>query len=225
MVLSIYEKQRILFYNSAGLQPSQIVSALKVEDIRTTRQTVARFLRRFLQTQTIARKEGSGRPSKITPQVRYIVDQAMKNDDEHKLLTARGISISFSTIIRCRSMLGCTFRGSKYCQLIRRQNKIKRFIWACDNFTDAVNNGFSDVIWTDETTVQLESHRRHSFRKMGEPAVLKPRPKHPMKLHVWAGISPTPVAIFEGIMDAEFYISLLRSHLLPFIRHTCIYVS
>ena len=153
----------------------------------------------------------------------------MKNDDEttatqiHKLLTARGISISFSTIIRCRSMLGWTFRGSKYCQLIRRQNKIKRFIWACDNFTEAVNNGFSDVIWTDETTVQLESHRHHSFRKMGEPAVLKPRPKHPIKLHVWAGISrkgPTPVAIFEGIMDAEFYISLLRSHLLPFIRHT-----
>ena len=227
MVLSIYEKQRILFYNSKGLQPSQIVSALKVEDIRTTRQTVARFIRRFQQTKTIARKEGSGRPSKITPQVRCIVDQAMKNDDEttaiqlHKLLTAQGISISFSTIIRCRSMLGWTFRGSKYCQLIRRQNKIRRFIWACDNLNEAVNNGFSDVIWTDKTTVQLESHRRHSFRKKGEPAALKPRPKHPIKLHVWAGISrkgPTSVAIFEGIMDAEFYISLLRAHLLPCIR-------
>ena len=154
-----------------GLQPSQIVSALKVEDIHTTRQTVARFIRRFQQTKTIARKEGSGRPSKITPRVRRIVDEAMKNDDEttaiqlHKLLTTQGISISFSTIICCRSMLGWTFRGSKYCQLIRRQNKIRRFIWACANFNEAVNNGFGDVIWIDETTVQLESHRRHSFRK------------------------------------------------------------
>ena len=225
MVLSIYEKQRILFYHSNGLLPSQIVSALKVEDIHTTRQTVARFSRRF---QTIARKEGSGRPSKITARVKQLVDCAMREDDEttatqlHKLLTLHGISISFSTIIRCRSMLGWTFRGSKYCQLIRRQNKIKRFLWACDNYQEAVSNGFSDVIWTDETTVQLESHRRHSFRKKGEPATLKPRPKHPVKVHVWAGISrkgPTSVAIFEGIMDAEFYISILQKHLLPFIRH------
>ena len=62
-------------------------------------------------------------------------------------------------------MLGWTFRGSKYCELIRQQNKIKRFIWPCDNFNEAASNGFSDVIWTDETTVQLESHRHYSFRK------------------------------------------------------------
>jgi hypothetical protein len=40
---------------------------------------------------------------------------------------------------------------------------------------------------------------------------------------VWAGISkrgPTPVVIFEGIMAAEFYISILRTSLLPFIRST-----
>ena len=176
----MYQKQKIIFYNSQELLPSQIVSALKVEDIHTTRQTVARFLRRFQQTKTIALEKGSGRPSKITPQVRYIVDQAMKDDDEttatqvHKHLTAHGISISFSTIIRCHSMLGWTFRRSKYCQLIRQQNKIKRFLWACDNFNEAATNGFSDVIWTDETTVQLESHRRHSFRKKWEPAALKP---------------------------------------------------
>ena len=40
-----------------------------------------------------------------------------------------------------------------------------------------------------------------------EKTTLKPQPKHPIKLHVWAGISrkaPTLVAIFEGIVDAEF---------------------
>ena len=151
----------------------------------------------------------------------------MQEDDEttatqlHNLLTSNGISISLSTIIHCRSMLGWTFRVSKYCQLIRRQNKIRRFIWSCNNYEEAVRNGFADVFWTDETTVQLESHRRHSFRKKGEPATLKPRPKHPIKLHVWAGISrkgPTPVAIFEGTMDADFYITILQTHLLPFIH-------
>ena len=45
MVLSTYEKQRIVFYHKEGLTPSQIPSALKVEDIYTTRQTVARFIK------------------------------------------------------------------------------------------------------------------------------------------------------------------------------------
>ena len=79
---------------------------------------------------------------------------------------------------------------------------------------------FEDVIWTDETTVQLESHRRHSYRKVGEAATLKPRPKHPLKLHVWAGISRRGATIFSGIMDADLYINILQQGLVPFIRNT-----
>ena len=46
------------------------------------------------------------------------------------------------------------------------------------------------------------------------------RPKHPLKVHVWAGISlrgPTKICIFEGIMDAPVFIDILRATLLPFI--------
>ena len=49
----------------------------------------------------------------------------------------------------------------------------------------------------------------------------KPRPKHSIKVHVWAGISArgaTKIYIFEGIMDAEFYTQILGRHLVPFIR-------
>ena len=115
MVLSTYEKQRILFYDSEGLQPSQILSALKVEDIHTTRQTVARFLRRFQQTQTIARREGSGRPFKITARVRELVDRAKRDDDETtatqlcKLLTSLAESLSrclpLSVAVQCQDGL------------------------------------------------------------------------------------------------------------------------
>ena len=41
-----------------------------------------------------------------------------------------------------------------------------------------------------------------------------------MKVHVWAGISlkgPTKICIFDGIMDAELYVKILESTLLPFI--------
>ena len=207
MLLTTYEKQRIIFYHREGLTPSQILSALKVEDIATIGRTIARFIVCFQQTGTILRKEGSGRPSKIT-------DRVMRQDDEttatqlHTLLMSSEISVSLSTIIRGRSMLGWT---SKYCQLIRELNKIKRH-----NYLEVLSNGFQDVIWSDETAVQLESHRRHSYRKRGEPATLKPHPKQPIELHVRAGISrrgPAPIAIIEGTVDAEFYISMLRTHL------------
>ena len=48
------------------------------------------------------------------------------------------------------------------------------------------------------------------------------RAKHPVKVHVWAGISwkgRTPIVIFEGIMTAEGYENILREGLLPFLRN------
>ena len=95
----------------------------------------------------------------------------MRADDEttavqlHVLLVSNGFDISLSTILRSRTMLGWTFRGSKYCQLIRHANKYKRFQWAMQYLPEVFAGGFADVIWTDETTVHLESHQRHSYRK------------------------------------------------------------
>ena len=47
---------------------------------------------------------------------------------------------------------------------------------------------FSDVIWTDECTVQLDPHRMTISRRKGTPTPLKPRPK---QIHIWGGISMT----------------------------------
>lgn len=123
--------------------------------------------------------------------------------------------------------------------MIREANKVKRLDWAKKHFDDDFNN----VLWSDECTVQLETHRRFACRKRGEPPknkprlvllchilslyaiihyssiVLPPRPKHPVKVHVWAGISlhgATQVCIFEGIMNAVLYVEILKNTLLPF---------
>ena len=51
--------------------------------------------------------------------------------------------------------------------------------------------------------------------------VLLFRAKHPIKVHVWAGISlkgPTKIVTFEGIMDASLFVEILKEGLLPFIR-------
>ena len=47
------------------------------------------------------------------------------------------------------------------------------------------------------------------------------RVKHPVKVHVWAGISvkgATGVCIFEGIMDTTLYLEILDRTLVPFLH-------
>ena len=63
----------------------------------------------------------------------------------------------------------------------------------------------------------------HRSRKKGQKPRYKPRPKHPVKVHVWAGISwngATKACIFDGIMDAELYCQILDEYLVPFIQTT-----
>ena len=80
---------------------------------------------------------------------------------------------------------------------------------------------FADVIFTDECTVQLEQHSRLCFRKRLQPRLLKQRAKHPVKVHIWGGISArgaTNIILFTGIMDAERLSTVLEAGLLPFLR-------
>ena len=49
------------------------------------------------------------------------------------------------------------------------------------------------------------------------------RPKHPTKVHVWAGITKkgqTGVCIFDGIMKKELYTKILGKTLVPFLQKT-----
>ena len=67
-----------------------------------------------------------------------LVDSRMEEDNEttatqlHKMLSDKGYNLSLETIIRCRSQLGWTYHGSKYCQLVHTctRNVKKRLIWA-----------------------------------------------------------------------------------------------
>ncbi len=89
---------------------------------------------------------GSGRPTKITEEVKKIVEEQMQKDDEttasqlHRLLIDKGHPLSLRTILRCRTGLGWTFCGSVYCQLIRHANKAKRLEWASKYWEDDFMN-------------------------------------------------------------------------------------
>ena len=152
-----------------------------------------------------------------------IIEEEMAKDDEttatqlQAILASKNVYVSLATIVRNRLDLGWTYRGTAYCQLIRQPNKQKRLDWARTYLGDE----FEDVIWTDETSVQIETHKCFCYRKEGQKPRPKPRPKHPVKVHVWAGISKKSaieVCIFEGIMTAPLYCEILKHTLLPFIE-------
>ena len=156
------------------------------DGIRTTKQGVRFFLKHYRISKTIARKPGSGLPPKLSPAVQQVIEDTMRDDDEttatqlQAKLASIDVHISLATIVRNRLDLGWTYRGSAYCQMIRHQNKLKHLEWARTHLHD----NFDDVIWSDETTVQLETHRRHCYRKSGEKPRPKPVAKHPVRVHV-----------------------------------------
>ena len=177
MVFDDYTKQRILFFFFAGNRAPTIARFLEDEGILVSRRGIAKFLKRYSSTGSICRLPGSGRKTKITEDVKRIVDQQMSVDDEttatqlHVLLTNFGYRLSLRTILRCRTTLGWTFRGSAYCQLIREANKVKRLEWARKYRDD----DFANVVFADESSIQQESHPCFCCRKRGEPPKTKPR--------------------------------------------------
>ena len=66
------------------------------------------FLLHVETTGSIARRPGSGRPSKQTDEVKETVENAMRADDETMVqelceqLTAQGSTLSQSSVLRCR---------------------------------------------------------------------------------------------------------------------------
>ena len=165
MVLITYTKQRIVYLQNLGYRPPTIKKLLQKEGIMVTRQSVHRFLNAYRETGTIRRREGLGRPSKLTPVVRDFVEQKMMEDNKttalqlYKHLMDNGILISLATILRCCTSSDWMFRGSAYCQLIRSENKSKRLDWAREYLHEA-DNGFEDMVWTDESSIQVETHKK-----------------------------------------------------------------
>jgi len=128
------------------------------------------------------------------------------------------VNVSISLINRERRRMGWVQTSTRYCQMIRAENKEKRLFF-CTNIL-VQKDEFNDCIFTDESTVRCERFMAKQFRRLSEPSIPKPKPKHPLSVHVWAGISKngtTDIAIFTGVMDSSGYQTIMKEYLLPFI--------
>ena len=121
MVMSSYTKQRVVSLHSQGENITSIVDRLALEDgVKVSKQGVRNFLKRYAVRGNIDRKAGSGFPSKITPAIKRIIEDAMRRDDEttatqiQSILATHGVYISLATITRARHQMGWIYRGSAY---------------------------------------------------------------------------------------------------------------
>ena len=200
-----------------------------MEGIITTCHTIRNTITRWQKTGSVQECPRSGPPKKVPESHTQSIDDAMTKNDEltasalkdvlTKKYGAENVPYEIRTIARRRNELGWTFTTARYCQAIRDANKVKRLDW-CKKRIDE-KEAFKDVIFTDESTFQLECHRRKCFRKKKMPRKLKYRHKHPPKVHVWAGISKngaTHIVMFSGIMNATKYGDILSASLVPFIH-------
>ena len=186
--LSMYARERAVALHFSGKNVTQIKKMLESEGIKTSRSAVSSFLSRYQNTGSLRDAKRSGRKSKLQNEHVNFMDNALSENDEltskelsEKLSTECGIQVSATTVRRVRrNVLDWKTESARYCQFVRDPNKIKRLVFALKTKTE--KNTFEDVIFTDETSVQIEQYARICFRKDGTQPKRKGRPKHPLKV-------------------------------------------
>ena len=226
--LSYELRARVMNMWRAKFTVKDIVNRLAEEGVKVSRTAIYNLVSKFQKTNSIADIKRRPRLRRLSEEHYRFVDEVMAQNTD---LTSRQLHTAFkavypsteaslSTIKRARRDLGWTAKRTRYCQLISEVNKEKRMEWCLDRVISG-DLDLSDVIWTDECSVQLESHRKVTYHKLGEPSKMVSRPKHPPKVHVWAGISAkgaTAIVIFTGILTATRYTDILDAALVPFIE-------
>ena len=227
MRLDLGTRSRVVAMKQNGLSYREIQRHLEEEDIKISVVSLWKLVSKYRRTGSVVDRLRSRPPKKLSDDCYVLIDNLLSENDE---LTTRmlllklreynpELDVSLSTVKRARQELGWVSTTPRYCQLIREGNKEKRLNWC--NVQIANKENFDDVIFTDECSVQLDVHRRKCYRKKKQPRKLKPRPKHPPKVHVWGGISKkgaTPIVLFVGILNATRLAKIFDAGLVPFVQ-------
>ena len=178
--LDLRTRERIVTLKQQGHIYKAIQQRLEEEGITVTIKTLYLLVTKYIRTNTVVDRPRSKRPRILNDQHYKAIDNALRNNDElttrqlHSLLTHEwpSLSVSLSTVKRARHDLGWVVSSPKYCQMIRETNKEKRLAWCQKMISEGEQ--FENVIFTDECSVMLETHRKRCYRRKDDPRKLKP---------------------------------------------------
>ena len=193
------------------------------------RKTVRKWIFHWQEQRYLKDKHRSGQISKITPEITNYLDKQLEEYNELssvelQRLVSRKFTVEVSPpIIRryLRTSLQWLVARTRFGPMIFDTNKKNRMDFA--RMCLDTDDDFSNVVWIDESSVQLRRHSQTMRVNIWKERTLKPQAKHTVKVHAWAGISmkvATEICIFDPVMDAPLYIGILCAFLLPFIEKT-----
>ncbi|XP_064422236.1 protein FAM149A [Latimeria chalumnae] len=118
-----------------------------------------------------------------------------------KVLGDSGIKLSAFTVCEAikyapRPWIIKRWVYTEFCSLIRKVNQEKRLMQAVQWIE--MGETFDNVIFMDETLMELQRHTKYPFRRNGHCS-MKPQLRHPYKIHIWGAISkkvPGPIVLF-----------------------------
>ena len=211
--MSLETRAKVISMRSRNYSVSKIKNHLK-EGVMISKVSFFALFKKYDATKSIEYMKKEPRPQILVQlHYRFLYNIMTENNDFtsrqlHSALVSEYrelCGISVSTVKRVRNRLGWISKKNRYCALISEGNQEKRLDY-CKSLITTNDLEFPDVIWTDECSVQLESHRKIVYHRRGEPSKLCGRPKHPYKVHVWGGISKhggMKIVIFTGIIADE----------------------
>ena len=181
--VSVTMKNIILDLSDQGCSTVKIYKTLQQEfDFKITRQAILYILKN--RNKPTKRKETA---RKFTELHTEVLDFWLS---ENRDLTAKNIQTKFwedfkvkfsLTQIRFyKRKLGLTMKRKNYCQLISNKNKTIRMNWCMEKIIS--KETFENVVFVDETNVELNSAARLSFYKVDSSMERIParcaKPKH-----------------------------------------------
>ena len=163
--LTMESRRRVLVLKSIGMSVTKIQKQLKEEEIEVRRVALYKLFSKVKKSGSISHTSKQTQEKKIGEEQLLAIDEAwllMMNlqQDNYEMLEERwqGIEVSISTMKCARKDLGWIATRPKYCQLIHNTNKAKRVLWCEQQLKN--KERFTNVIFSDECTIQLDHHTR-----------------------------------------------------------------
>lgn len=227
--LSHERKLSIIDLHKSGKRNKDIRKMLQAKGHSVTRRMISHWIKSY--------DNGYFIPGEVTvkPRVPYKISQRdihvikkslclnpnQSSRNIHSELKFDGADFSINTTRNAIRAAGFVCDNPRYAQMVKGGNQPPRVDF-CRTLIET-NDNLNDIIFSDESSIQLHNNKTTCYRLKDSRNHILPKPKHPLKVHVWGGISrrgATKLVIFEGIMEKTFFTnSILKDNLLPFVQN------
>jgi len=207
------QRQVIEFYWNKGIRSAKEIC--KRTGIASS--TVYDNIKKLKKTGTTKRLSGNVQPRKMSNSAlhhlrKYIhQDSSLSTRTVATKLSQTGVDVSHSTVGRHLANMGYVKNHPAATPMLTTAHKEKRVEWANKH----LNDNWGRTLFTDETAFQLFRNTVERWHKKGKRPIRR-IPKDRTKIFAWGGFyknGKTSLFCFSQIMDAKFYVNILRDHI------------